>query len=99
MPSAASTANVPLPVVAPKRSTESGLAVPPAEAGGRGAKLYETHCAQCHGEKGEGVAGAYPPLTGSRAVTMDPPANLVHIVHEGGFPPSTAGNPLRPFTR
>ena len=27
---------------------------------------------------------------------MDPPANLVHIVLQGGFPPSTAGNP-RPF--
>ena len=39
---------------------------------------------------------AYPALAGSRAVTMRSPANLVHIVLEGGFPPSTAGNP-RPF--
>jgi mono/diheme cytochrome c family protein len=62
----------------------------------RGATLYEHHCAGCHGKQGEGVAGAYPRLAGNRAVTMDPPANLVHVVLGGGFPPSTAGNP-RPF--
>jgi mono/diheme cytochrome c family protein len=27
---------------------------------------------------------------------MDSPANLVHVVLEGGFPPATPGNP-RPF--
>ena len=42
------------------------------------------------------MPGAYPALAGSRAVTMRSTANLVHIVLEGGFPPSTAGNP-RPF--
>jgi mono/diheme cytochrome c family protein len=61
-----------------------------------GAKLYERHCADCHGERGAGVAGIYPALAGSRAVTMHSPANLVHIVLEGGFAPATAGNP-RPF--
>jgi mono/diheme cytochrome c family protein len=61
-----------------------------------GAKLYEHHCAACHGEQGEGVPGAYPALAGNRAVLLDTPANLVHIVLEGGFAPSTAGNP-RPF--
>jgi mono/diheme cytochrome c family protein len=29
-------------------------------------------------------------------VLLDTPANLVHVVLEGGFPPATAGNP-RPF--
>lgn len=62
----------------------------------RGAKLYEQHCAQCHGAQGQGVAGAYPPLAGNRAVTMASTANLVHAVRNGGFAPSTAGNP-RPF--
>ncbi len=62
----------------------------------RGGKLYGDHCAGCHGQAGEGVPGAYPALAGSRAVTMQSTANLVHIVLEGGFPPSTAGNP-RPF--
>jgi mono/diheme cytochrome c family protein len=66
-----------------------------------GAKRYETHCAGCHGARGEGVksaAGAwmYPPLAGNRTVTMDPPANLVRVIVHGGFLPATAGNP-RPF--
>jgi mono/diheme cytochrome c family protein len=62
----------------------------------RGAKLYENHCAQCHGQQGEGVAGAYPALAGNRAVTMTVSANLVQMVLNGGFAPATAGNP-RPF--
>ncbi|MEO7642590.1 MAG: cytochrome c [Ramlibacter sp.] len=62
----------------------------------QGAKLYENHCLQCHGAGGEGVAGAYPPLAGNRAVTMDATVNLVQVVLGGGFPPATAGNP-RPF--
>ena len=61
-----------------------------------GRLLYERHCSGCHGERGEGVAGAYPALAGNRAVTLTPAANLVHIVLRGGFPPTTAGNP-RPF--
>lgn len=63
---------------------------------GRGSTLYDDHCAACHGEQGAGVAGAYPPLAGNRAVTMAVPANLVRIVLEGGFAPSTAGHP-RPY--
>jgi mono/diheme cytochrome c family protein len=62
----------------------------------RGSKLYEQHCAQCHGDKGQGVPGAYPPLAGNRAVQMAVTANLVQIVLNGGFAPATAGNP-RPF--
>ena len=61
-----------------------------------GAKLYGTHCAQCHGERGEGVAGAYPALAGNRAVTMASPVNLVQVVLHGGYAPATAGNP-RPY--
>jgi mono/diheme cytochrome c family protein len=62
----------------------------------RGAKLYEQHCAQCHGARGEGVAGAYPALAGNRAVTLPVTANLVQVVLNGGYAPATAGNP-RPF--
>ena len=61
-----------------------------------GRKVYEANCAACHGDQGEGLPGAYPPLARNRAVTMDPPANLVRIVLGGGFAPATAGNP-RPF--
>lgn len=62
----------------------------------RGGKLYADHCASCHGEKGEGVGGAYPPLANNRAVTLPVTANLVQVVLYGGFPPSTRGHP-RPF--
>jgi mono/diheme cytochrome c family protein len=76
------------PVAAP---APAGTSV--AQAGG---KLYEQHCAQCHGEQGRGVTGAYPPLAGNRAVTMDSTANLVQVVLNGGYAPATAGNP-RPY--
>jgi mono/diheme cytochrome c family protein len=61
-----------------------------------GATLYADHCLACHGSRGEGVAGAYPPLAGNRAVTMAVSANLVRTVMEGGFAPATAGHP-RPY--
>jgi mono/diheme cytochrome c family protein len=61
-----------------------------------GEKVYKDRCAQCHGDKGEGVPGAYPALAGNRAVNLPVSANLVQVVLGGGFPPSTAGNP-RPF--
>jgi mono/diheme cytochrome c family protein len=68
----------------------------PAEVAERGAKIYRDRCAQCHGDKGEGVAGAYPALAGNRDVNLPVTANLVQIVLGGGFAPATAGNP-RPF--
>jgi mono/diheme cytochrome c family protein len=68
----------------------------PAAVLTRGAKLYEQHCAQCHGAQGRGVPKAYPALAGNRAVTMPQTANLVQIVLNGGYAPATEGNP-RPF--
>ncbi|MBI5279279.1 MAG: cytochrome c [Burkholderiales bacterium] len=62
----------------------------------RGAKLYTKHCADCHGKRGEGVPGAYPPLAGNRTVLMPVTANLVQVVLYGGFPPATKLNP-RPY--
>ena len=61
-----------------------------------GQALYKDRCAACHGDAGEGAPHAYPPLAGNRTVLMDPPANLVRMVLEGGFLPATAGNP-RPY--
>ncbi len=82
----------------PRASGRARVAEPtaPPAASERGAKLYATHCAACHGDQGEGAAGAYPALAGNRAVAITPPANLVHMVLRGGFLPSTPGNP-RPF--
>ena len=62
----------------------------------RGQRIYGQHCASCHGERGEGIKGAYPPLAGNRAVTLPVTANLVQVVLGGGYPPATAGNP-RPY--
>ncbi|WP_428419873.1 c-type cytochrome [Methylibium sp.] len=80
----------------PARPREASTAYVAASPTSRGGKLYEQHCAQCHGAAGEGAPGLYPPLAGNRAVTMDSAANLVRIVHGGGYLPATAGNP-RPF--
>ena len=87
-----------LPRAATSRPT---TAAAPARLSETGAKLYEKHCAECHGEQGQGIrdAGgrfAYPPLAGNRAVTLASPANLVQIVLNGGFAPATQGHP-RPF--
>jgi mono/diheme cytochrome c family protein len=78
----------------PQHRLERAAGQPPkAPPTPHGAKLYEQHCAACHGDQGQGAAGAYPPLAGNRAVTMDDATNLVRIVVSGGFPPATAGNP------
>ncbi|MEO8855781.1 MAG: cytochrome c [Burkholderiaceae bacterium] len=61
-----------------------------------GAGIYKDRCAQCHGEQGQGVLGAYPALAGNRAVVLATPVNLIQIVLRGGYAPATAGNP-RPF--
>jgi mono/diheme cytochrome c family protein len=62
----------------------------------QGAKVYEQNCAECHGADGEGISAAYPRLAGNRAATADTPVNLVRMILNGGYPPSTHGNP-RPY--
>jgi mono/diheme cytochrome c family protein len=61
-----------------------------------GHAIYDKHCAQCHGDNGEGRSPAAPPLAGNRDVTMSSTVNPVRIVLFGGYAPGTAGNP-RPF--
>ena len=61
-----------------------------------GARVYDRHCATCHGEQGQGVPGIYPALAGNRAVLLTDPTNLVQSVLYGGYAPVTAGHP-RPF--
>ena len=61
-----------------------------------GLRVYDRHCATCHGEQGLGVPGAYPALAGNRAVLLPDPTNLVQSVLYGGYAPVTAGHP-RPF--
>jgi mono/diheme cytochrome c family protein len=87
-----------VPPTAPTVARDTSMERLPVKVGAalRGEKLYGDHCAACHGAQGEGVAGAYPPLAGNRAVTLPVTANLVQVVIHGGFGPATAGRP-RPF--
>lgn len=62
----------------------------------RGADLYKNRCADCHGDDGQGARGAYPPLAGNRKVTMARATNVVRVIAEGGFGPTTLGN-SRPY--
>lgn len=62
----------------------------------QGAKLYETHCVACHQSDGKGMPPSYPPLAGKRSVSMTPAVNQIRMVLNGGYAPSTAGNP-RPY--
>lgn len=59
----------------------------------QGARLYERHCADCHGREGEGAAPAVPALAGNRAVALARPDNVIRSVLGGGFGPATAGHP------
>ena len=61
-----------------------------------GAKVYKDHCEKCHQAKGQGVPRIYPPLANNESIAMRNPVNAIRIVLNGGFPPSTEGNP-RPY--
>jgi mono/diheme cytochrome c family protein len=82
-----------LPAPKPEPTPEN---VPDSAMFSSGEKIYARHCAECHGEKGEGAPGAYPALAGNRVVSMTTPVNLVQIVLHGGYPPATNGN-SRPY--
>jgi len=54
-----------------------------------GPELYQLHCLSCHGEQGGGVAGIFPPMTGSARLAS--PKHFVHgLIH--GFPPPSDPN-------
>jgi S-disulfanyl-L-cysteine oxidoreductase SoxD len=54
---------------------EDGSAAPPTataeQQAERGAELYGQHCAECHGDAGQG-GGKAPPLVGKQALPLDP---------------------------
>lgn len=62
----------------------------------QGAKLYERNCAACHGANGKGAPPAYPSLAGNPSLALGAATNPIRIVLNGGYPPSTGGNP-RPY--
>ena len=59
----------------------------------KGEAIYARHCAECHGDRGEGVRGAFPPLAGNRSVLLHTPANVITVILKGGYLPATVGNP------
>ncbi len=61
-----------------------------------GGTLYRQHCADCHGSDGKGRDTDYPPLAGNHNLLLASSVNPIRIVLNGGFAPSTAGNP-RPY--
>ena len=75
------------------------IKVPAAQAEAllrQGGQLYEKQCAGCHQRRGEGVPRIYPALANNESILMRYPINAIRIVVNGGFPPSTHGNP-RPY--
>lgn len=62
-----------------------------------GHRVYAEHCADCHGDEGQGVEGKYPALAQSTAITSDDPINLVKLVLFGGVAPTTERN-RAPYT-
>jgi mono/diheme cytochrome c family protein len=62
----------------------------------RGAALFGEHCAQCHGDNGEGASPAYPALAGNPTMSGPLAANAIKAVLNGGYAPVTSANP-RPY--
>jgi mono/diheme cytochrome c family protein len=81
----------------PPRAPVVATAFRQAASHEQGGKLYAQHCADCHGDNGQGVAGVYPPLDGNTSVTGPTSINAVRSVLLGGFAPATASNP-RPYS-
>jgi mono/diheme cytochrome c family protein len=58
-----------------------------------GKSIYDRDCASCHGVQGLGKPPHYPPLAGNQSIQMSSAVNAIRMVLNGGFPPSTGGNP------
>jgi len=79
----------------PRRDTEFTLLpeAPRQTVMGNGADIYKHHCADCHGNDGEGKNGQYPALRDAVATVAPDPINAVRMVLYGGFPAAMAHNP------
>lgn len=62
--------------------------------GSAGATLYRMHCADCHGEEGEGRAPLWPALAGHRVFSQPGLTNAARIVLHGGFGADVPGRPV-----
>ncbi|RFZ85139.1 cytochrome-c oxidase [Mucilaginibacter terrenus] len=99
----------PVPVFLYGKATGSGspAGLPsPAKTGPDGNALYAANCQGCHQENGLGLAGAFPPLKGSKVVLDNSPDVQVTIIMKGyngrvseGYgimPPVGTNNNLKP---
>jgi mono/diheme cytochrome c family protein len=59
----------------------------------QGKKVYTNQCAKCHAENGLGFPPAFPPLANNPSIQMQSAVNPIRMVLNGGYPPSTQGNP------
>ncbi len=72
---------------APMRQPPASASVGPASIA-----LYQRHCADCHGRRGEGGEGV-PPLASNPQVAADDPVNPIRVVLYGAAAPSTRAEP------
>jgi mono/diheme cytochrome c family protein len=64
------TAPAPQPASPEPPPAEEVAPAAAADAASRGAALYGTHCARCHGDAGQGLKA--PPVVGKEALPLDP---------------------------
>ena len=81
------------------RAAASTAALPTSEGSlliSLGKTVYDARCASCHGAQGEGKPPHWPPLANNQSIEMESAVNAIRMVLNGGYPPSTEGNP-RPY--
>ena len=59
-----------------------------------GRRVYDKHCANCHGAAGRGKPPHYPPLANNQSIEMASAVNPIRMVLNGGYPPGTRKNPM-----
>ena len=64
-----------------------------ADRSAPGAETYLTHCAFCHGVKGQGLKGAVPALARNGAVLAQGPEDVIRVVL-GGLPSQNGLSPM-----
>jgi mono/diheme cytochrome c family protein len=84
------------PHESPANATSASAAggnTPNADRVARGHGLYIDHCAGCHMENGEGIAGVFPPLKGNNVVQSKDPETVVHVILSGAKTAVTRQDP------
>ncbi|SRX55125.1 cbb3-type cytochrome c oxidase subunit II [Aequorivita sp. CIP111184] len=66
-----------------RKIQEEGMRSDKASGGLDGANLFKQTCAACHQDNGKGIAGAFPPLAGSKIVNDESPEMLIKIILQG----------------